>query len=177
MVGEAISRLSLAHTLETAVERIAELLQVEHLGVFLRDEGRLHAAAGRGLAAANEEVAARLVEALRGPLRARGTLQADVEGHEPALAAVRAALASAGQQSVIAVPLTAHEESIGLIVAYPGVRPLRPSETALVAALAAPLSVAVQNARLHEQARAQEDELTARARVGAPRVAPRQRAL
>ena len=90
IVAEAISRLSLAHTLETAVERIAELLQVEHVGVFLRDDGKLHAAAGRGLAAANEEVAARLVEALRGPLRARGTLQADVGGHEPALAAVRA---------------------------------------------------------------------------------------
>ena len=62
---------------------------------------------------------------------------------------------------MLAVPLTAQEESIGLIVAYPGARRLGESETALVAALAAPLAVAVQNARLHEQARAQEDELTA----------------
>ena len=59
------------------------------------------------------------------------------------------------------MPLTAQEESIGLIVAYPGDRRLGESETALIAALAAPLAVAVQNARLHEQARAQEDELTA----------------
>jgi serine phosphatase RsbU (regulator of sigma subunit) len=161
VVAEAISRLSLAHTLETAVERIAELLQVEHVGVFLREDGRLVAAAGRGAAAANDEVAARLVEALRGPLRARGTLQADVGGHEPALVAVRVSLTSAGQQSVIAVSLTAQEEPIGLIVAYPGGRRLRDSETALVAALAAPLAVAVQNARLHEQARAQEAELKA----------------
>ena len=161
VAAEAISRLSLAHTLETAVERIAELLQVEHVGVFLREDGRLRAAAGRGHAAANDDVAARLVEALRGPLRARGTLHANVDGREPALAAVRAALVSAGQQAVIAVPLTAQEESIGLIVAYPGARRLGESETSLIAALAAPLAVAVQNARLHEQARAQEDELTA----------------
>ncbi len=62
---------------------------------------------------------------------------------------------------MIAVPLTAQEESIGLIVAYPGDRPLGENETSLIAALAAPLAVAVQNARLHEQARAQEEELTA----------------
>jgi serine phosphatase RsbU (regulator of sigma subunit) len=57
--------------------------------------------------------------------------------------------------------LTAQEELIGLIVAYPGEQRVGESETALVAALAAPLAVAVQNAQLHERARAQEDELTA----------------
>jgi serine phosphatase RsbU (regulator of sigma subunit) len=160
VVAEAISRLSLAHTLETAIERIAELLQVEHVGVFLREDGHLLAAAGHGTAA-NDEVAARLLDALRGPLRARGTLLVHVDGQEAALAPVRAALAAAGEQSVLGVPLSAQEESIGLIVAYPGDRRLGESETALVAALGAPLAVAVQNARLHEQARAQEDELTA----------------
>ncbi len=161
VVAEAISRLSLAHTLETTVDRIAELLQVEHVGVFLREDGGLRAAATLGEAAANDDVAQRLVEALRGPLRARGTLHVDVEGREPALAAVRAALAAAGRRVVVAVPLTAQEESIGLIVVYPGDRRLGANETSLVAALAAPLAVAVQNARLHEQARAQEDEVTA----------------
>ncbi len=160
VVAEAISQLSLAHTLETAVERIAGLLQVEHVGVFLREDGRLHAAAGRGVAATDERVVAPLVAALRGPLRARGTVQAHVDGREPALAAVRAALAAAGQPSVVAVALTAQQEPIGLIVAYPGDRQLGDGETALVAALAAPLAVAVQNARLHEQARAQEAALT-----------------
>jgi serine phosphatase RsbU (regulator of sigma subunit) len=160
VVAEAISQLSLAHTLETVVERMAKLLQVEHVGVFLRDDGRLRAEAGRGAGATDDRVAASLVEALRGPLRARGILQADLDGREPALAAVRAALVAAGQQSVIAVPLTAQQESIGLIVAYPGDRRLGDGETALVAALAAPLAVAVQNARLHEQARAQEAALT-----------------
>ena len=160
VVAEAISRLSLAHTLETAIERIAELLQVEHVGVFLREDGRLLPAAGHGTAA-NVDVAARLLDALRGPLRARGTLLVRADGKEAALAPVRAALAAAGEQSVLGVPLSAQEESIGLIVAYPGDRRLGESETALVAALGAPLAVAVQNARLHERARAQEDELTA----------------
>jgi serine phosphatase RsbU (regulator of sigma subunit) len=161
VVAEAISQLSLAHTLETAVERIAELLQVEQVSVFLQDAGGLRAAAGSGRGAADEHVAARLAEALRGPLRARGSLHAGTEGREPQLAAVRAALRAAGRQAVLGVPLTVREESIGLIVAYPGARRLDESETALIAALAAPLAVAVQNARLHEQARAQEVELTA----------------
>jgi serine phosphatase RsbU (regulator of sigma subunit) len=159
LVADAISRLSLAHTLETAVERIAELLQVEQVGVFLHEDGELRAAAGRH-AADDEEVAARLVAALRGPLRARGTLHVNVEGDEPVLAEVRAALRAAGRQTVLAVPLKVREESIGLIVAYPGARRFGENEAAVVAALAAPLAVAVQNARLHEQARAQEDELT-----------------
>ncbi len=161
VVAEAISRLSLAHTLETAVERIGELLQVDQVGVFLQEDGRLRAAAGRGRGAADGDVATRLLEALHGPLRARGTLYATVQGREPALAAVRTALSAAGRDAVLGVPLIAQEEPIGLLVAYPGGRRLGESETALVAALAAPLAVAVQNARLHERARAQEDELTA----------------
>ena len=48
VVAEAISQLSLTHTLETAVERIAQLLQVEQVGVFLQEDDRLRAAAGRG---------------------------------------------------------------------------------------------------------------------------------
>jgi serine phosphatase RsbU (regulator of sigma subunit)/uncharacterized protein YigA (DUF484 family) len=161
VVAEAISRLSLAHTLETAVDRIAELLQAEHVGIFLKEGDDLLPAAGRGPAAGNEEVAALLLDALRGPLRARGSLYARVDGDEPALAAVRAALEAHAHRSVLAVPLAAQEEAIGLLVAYPGDRRLSESDTALAAALAAPLAVAVQNARLHERTRAQEEELTA----------------
>jgi serine phosphatase RsbU (regulator of sigma subunit) len=160
VVAEAISRLSLAHTLETAVDRIAERLHVDHVGVFLREEGGLLPAAGRGDVAANEDVAARLADAFRGPLRARGTIHAHVDGSEPALSSLRSALHSAKQRSVLAVQLTAHEESIGLLVVYPGQRNLGEGDASLVAALAAQLAVAVQNARLHERARASEAELT-----------------
>src|SRR3954451_11675798 len=100
VVGEAIARLSLTHTLETAVERIAELLQVDQVGVYLREDGRLFAAAGRDLAAGHDDVADRVAEAFAGPLRARASLHARVGGDEPALASVRTALATAGQYDV-----------------------------------------------------------------------------
>jgi len=151
VVGEAIARLSLTHTLETAVERIAELLQVEQVGVYLREEGQLFAAAGRGLAAGHDEIAARLSEALSGPLRARATIHARAGGQDAALAATRAALAAAGQRSAVAVPLLVQDESIGLLIVYPSRRAISESDIALLAALAAQLAVAVQNARLHER--------------------------
>jgi serine phosphatase RsbU (regulator of sigma subunit) len=151
VVGEAIARLSLTHTLETAVERIAELLQAEQVGVYLREEGQLFAAAGRGLAAGHDEIAARLSEALSGPLRARATIHARAGGQDAALAATRAALAAAGQRSAVAVPLLVQDESIGLLIVYPSRRAISESDMALLAALAAQLAVAVQNARLHER--------------------------
>jgi serine phosphatase RsbU (regulator of sigma subunit) len=151
VVGEAIARLSLAHTLETAVERIAELLQIEQVGVYLREEGHLFAAAGRGLGAGHEDVAERLYAALSGPLRARTAIHARAHDRDPALSATRSALTAAGQGAAVAVPLHVRDESIGLLVAYPGARAIGESDTALLSSLAAQLAVAVQNARLHER--------------------------
>jgi serine phosphatase RsbU (regulator of sigma subunit) len=160
VVGEAIARLSLAHTLETAVERIAELLQVEQVGVYLRENGRLFAAAGRGPAPPGDyDIAARFYEALAGPLRARSSIHARTYGTDAALAPVRAALIAAGQHSAVAVPLRVRDESIGLLVAYPGARAIGESDRALLTALAAQLAVAVQNARLHEQTKELGDRL------------------
>jgi serine phosphatase RsbU (regulator of sigma subunit) len=154
VVGEAISRLSLAHTLETAVERIAELLAIEQVGVYLREGGRLLAAAGRGLSAGHEDVAERLFDLALGPLRARATIEALVgDDNDPACAGVRAALREAGVEGALGVPLHVRDEPIGLLVAYPGSRRLAHTERALLASLGAQLAVAVQNARLHEQAK------------------------
>ncbi len=151
VVGAAIARLSLAHTLETAVERIAELLAVEQVGVYLLDDGRLVAAAGRGLAAGHEEVASQLLQVALGPLRARASVHVHARGTETALAGVRAALGAAGQRAALAVPLHVRDESIGLLVAYPGARLLAEGDVSLLTSLAAQLAVAVQNARLHER--------------------------
>jgi len=57
-----------------------------------------------------------------------------------------------GEPSVVAVPLHVQEESIGLLVVYPGERVLSDNDLALLTALAGQLAVAVQNARLHERA-------------------------
>jgi serine phosphatase RsbU (regulator of sigma subunit) len=152
VVGEAIARLSLAHTLETAVERIADLLSIERVGVYLRDEGRLATAAGRDLADGHEDVAHALLELSLGPLRARETIEVRQRSGDPALAAATRALAEAGVDSALAVPLRVHDESIGLLVAYPRARRPNAADRALLAALAGQLAVVVQNARLHDQA-------------------------
>src|SRR5205085_1572370 len=49
VLGQAISQLSLAHTLETAVARIAELLAIDRVAVYLRQDDRLQVAAAVGL--------------------------------------------------------------------------------------------------------------------------------
>jgi serine phosphatase RsbU (regulator of sigma subunit) len=151
VVSEAIARLSLAHTLETAVERISDLLQFERVGVFLHDHGRLYGAAGRGLAPEHDAVAQRLADVFLGPLRARTSVHARAGGREVALAAVRTALASVGEASAVGVPLQVREESVGLLAAFPGDRTLSESDLALLTALASQLAVVVQNARLHER--------------------------
>jgi serine phosphatase RsbU (regulator of sigma subunit) len=151
VVGEAISRLSLAHTLETAVERSAELLAIDRVGVYLLDNGRLLPAAGRALPAGHETIAERLLELALGPLRARATIEARIGDRDPAFTAVRAALRDAGVESALAVPLHVRDEAIGLLVAYPGSRTVAASDHTLLASLAAQLAVAVQNARLHER--------------------------
>jgi serine phosphatase RsbU (regulator of sigma subunit) len=142
VVGASIARLSLTHTLETAVDRIAELLRVERVGVYLRSDGRLQTAAGRSLTPGHEAVAEELFQAALGPLRARETLQV---GGRPALG----------------VPLRLREEPIGLLVLHPGARSLEESDLALLTSLASQLAVAVQNARLHEQATELGDALAA----------------
>jgi serine phosphatase RsbU (regulator of sigma subunit) len=152
VVSEAVSRLSLDHTLETAVERTSELLQVDAIGIYLRDNEQLLAAAGRAVAGGHAQVAQRASEAFFGPLRARSSLQVNLSGNDAALARLRAALRRVGETSVVAVPLQVQEESIGLLVVYPGERELSESDLALLTALAGQLAVAVQNARLHERA-------------------------
>ncbi len=68
------------------------------------------------------------------------------------LAPCEAALAAARVKAALAVPLRVHDETIGLLVAYPGRRRPDAGDRALLAALAGQLAVVVQNARLHEQA-------------------------
>jgi serine phosphatase RsbU (regulator of sigma subunit) len=153
VLGEAIARLSLSHTLETAVDRVASLLGVERLGVYLHDEeGRLTVAEARGLTGPHVEVAERLLEHSLGPFRARGMLEIADAALDLRLRDVAEARAAAGIDAAVAVPLLVTEELIGLLAVYPPRgRELAPDERALLSALAVQLGVAVQNARLHER--------------------------
>jgi serine phosphatase RsbU (regulator of sigma subunit)/putative methionine-R-sulfoxide reductase with GAF domain len=152
VVAQATAQLSLAHTLETAVDRVAELFGVERLGVYLADEEDLHPAAGTGLAGPHVRLAQRLLELASGPLRGRGLVEIADVTTDPRLAVVADAAAETGVDSAIAVPLVVGDETIGLLGVFPDRgRALTENEAALLRALAAQLAVAVQNAQLHEQ--------------------------
>jgi serine phosphatase RsbU (regulator of sigma subunit) len=154
VVGQAISQLSLAHTLETAVARVGELLEADRLAVYLREEDRLYAAAGLGLAGPHVRLAERLLDLTLGPFRSRGMFVVDDVAVDPRLTGVADAAAEAGIDAAIAVPLLARDEIIGLLGVFPpSGRVLTENESALLAALAAQLAVAVQNAQLHERAK------------------------
>ncbi|MDX6469555.1 MAG: hypothetical protein QOF75_1358 [Gaiellaceae bacterium] len=153
VVGQATAQLSLAHTLDTAVERLGELFAVEHVAVYLRAAAdRLTPAAGRGLAGPHARVAERLLEVALGTGRGRPVVEIADAWHDPRLRQARDAARESGIDSALAVPLMVRDEVIGLLAVYPqrGRRPTE-SEATLLAALAGQLAVAVQNARLHEE--------------------------
>jgi serine phosphatase RsbU (regulator of sigma subunit) len=149
VVGQAIAELSLSHTLDTAVDRVAELLGTQRVAVYLSGGRRLETAAERGLAGPH----LRIAEALAfGRFRSRAVIEIPDAAADPGLAGVRDAVAESGVDAAVSVPLRAGNELIGLLVAYlPRGRRLQANEEALLAALAGQLAVAVQNAGLHEE--------------------------
>ncbi len=152
VVGQAIAELSLSHTLETAVDRVAELLDTDRGALYLRQAGGLETAAERGLAGPHLRVAEGLLDVVLGRLRSRPVVEIRDASTDLRLGAVRDAVGEAGIEAVVVVPLRAAGELIGLLVAYlPASRRLRESESSLLAALAGQLAVAVQNAGLHEE--------------------------
>ena len=149
VVGQATAELSLAHTLETAVDVVAELLGVTSVALYLRgDDDRLTAAAERGLAGPHVRVAERLLELALGPARARAVVAVHDVATDPHLRDVRDAAREAGIDGALAVPLLVRDSVVGLLAVYSSSVP----DAALLAALAGQLAVAVQNAQLHEQA-------------------------
>jgi serine phosphatase RsbU (regulator of sigma subunit) len=152
VVGQAIAQLSLAHTLETAVDRLAELASSGQVAVYLREEGGLVAPASRGLAGPHEHVAERLLELALGPYRSRGFLFVEDLRNDPRLAGLERAVEESGVRRALFIPLLVHDEAIGALAAFrKRPRPYREGEEGLLLALSSQLAVAVQNARLHEQ--------------------------
>jgi serine phosphatase RsbU (regulator of sigma subunit) len=152
VVSQAIAQLSLAHTLETAVERVAELAASRQVAVYLREEGGLVAAASRGLSGPHGELAERLLDLALGPFRSRGFLFVEDLRADPRLAGLEAAVGEVGVRRALFVPLLVHDEAIGALAVYRRrARPYREGEEELLLALSGQLAVAVQNARLHER--------------------------
>ncbi|MBD0289794.1 MAG: SpoIIE family protein phosphatase [Thermoleophilia bacterium] len=152
VISQAIARLSLSHTLETAVERISELTASAHVAIYLREDGRLSAAAARGLGGSHTELAERLLELALGPFRGRGYLFISDLRRDPRLGGLEHVLEETGVRRALLVPLVVHEDVIGTLAVYKTrPRPYREGEEGLLIALSSQLAVAVQNARLHER--------------------------
>ena len=153
LVAQANAELSLSHALEITIDQVAELLDVECVAVYLREDGHLETAAAHGLTGPHLPVAERLLELCLGPYRGRGGLVVPDTELEPALASHRSRLATTGIEAALAVPLAVPDGVIGLLAVYPPRgRESSGDEQTLLAAIASQLAVAVQNARLHEQA-------------------------
>jgi serine phosphatase RsbU (regulator of sigma subunit) len=152
VISQAIARLSLSHTLETAVDRISELTASAHVAIYLREGERLTVAASRGLAHPHLDLADRLLELALGPFRGRGFLFIDDMRRDPRLVGLEDVLASTGVRRALVVPLVVRDEVIGALAVYKTrPRPYRAGEEGLLIALSSQLAVAVQNARLHER--------------------------
>ena len=160
IVGQAIAELSLAHTLETAVERVRELLVADRLAVYLLDDAeRLETAAERELTGPHLRVGERLLELTLGTARGRGLVLVPDAQDDLRLAGVRDVLEEVGMEAALGVLLRAGEQVIGLLAVYPERgRVLTESEDSLLRALAAQLAVAVQNAQLHERVERESGE-------------------
>jgi serine phosphatase RsbU (regulator of sigma subunit) len=155
VVGDAIAHLSLSHTLETAIERLGDLLGTDRIAVYLREDGRITTAASRGVDGPHEAIAGALLAAALDARREGGIVEIEDAAADERLAAVRAQAQEADVDSALALGLVVQDQPIGVLAVYPREpRPLTENERALLSALAAQLAIAVENARLHEQATA-----------------------
>jgi serine phosphatase RsbU (regulator of sigma subunit) len=154
VVSQAIAQLSLAHTLETAVERIAELTGSGHVGIYLREGDQLVTSAARGLDGVGSDLAERLLELALGPFRGRGYVFIEDMRRDARLHGLEATWDQTGIRRAIFIPLVVHDEVIGALGVFKTrPRPYREGEEGLLMALSSQLAVAVQNARLHERAK------------------------
>jgi serine phosphatase RsbU (regulator of sigma subunit) len=153
VVAEANADLSVTHTLEPTLRRVADLLEIERGAIYLRDGPRLEAAAAQGLAGPHTAVAERLLQLALGPLRGRGTIVVANALRDRRFSDVAAELEETGIEAAIGAPLVVAEGVTGLLALYPPAgRTPSEDEWALLRAVTAQLAVALQNSRLHERA-------------------------
>lgn len=149
--GQVIAELALEPTLKIAVERIATLLGVDRIAVYLNDDGRLHSAVARGLDGPHELLAPRLLELAQASGPVPSGVIVDEALTDERLELLREVLIETGVEALTAFPLEAGGETIGLLALYlPRDRIPGESEQILLEALSSQLAVAVHHARLHE---------------------------
>lgn len=155
-IAEVVSRsLDLEEVLAAALDKTLEVMGMESGEAFrLGDDGlTLRLLAHRGLSDAFVAQAGLLPlsEALGGDRPADGPVVRRVDAYPPGRS--RARLEAEGLQLLVAIPLTAKGRLLGMM--YLGTRApraLTESEEGLLAAVGQQVGVAVENARLYEQA-------------------------
>jgi serine phosphatase RsbU (regulator of sigma subunit) len=149
--GQVIAELALEPTLNNAIDRIATLLGVERIAVYLNDDGRLQTAVARKLDGPHELLAVRLLELAQASGQAPSGVIVEEALTDERLDSLQDMLLEIGVEAVSAFPLEASGETIGLLALYlPRDRIPGESEQILLEALSSQLAVAVHHARLHE---------------------------
>jgi serine phosphatase RsbU (regulator of sigma subunit) len=148
VVGQATAELSLAHTLETAVDLVAELVGASSAAIYLLTDEKLSTATERGLAGPHLRVAERLLELALGPARGNAIVEIADATRDSRLQDARTAAREAGIETALAVPLLVRDAVVGLLAVYGRTHE---QDATLLTALAGQLAVAVQNAQLHEE--------------------------
>jgi serine phosphatase RsbU (regulator of sigma subunit) len=153
VVAGANADLSLSRTVERVADRMSELLGIDRVAVYLRDDERLVTVVDLGLAGPHEAVAERLLEIALGGRGSRAPVVVPDAPADARFEGLAEVLETTRIEAAIAVPLFVPGGLTGLLALYPErSRVLGTAETALISTLAAQLAVAVQNATLHEQA-------------------------
>jgi serine phosphatase RsbU (regulator of sigma subunit) len=159
-VEQATAQLSVRAALAAAMQHAAVRTGVDRVAVYLRQGRGLNPAASRDVSGPHVRVAGRILELALGLHRGRHVVTIPNVAQEPALAAAADAAAEAGIHSALGIPLVAGREVIGLLAVYPRDGEDLPAvDEELLAAVAARLAAAIDNATAHERERMRAAEL------------------
>jgi len=153
LVDRTTADLSVVPRLEAAVEQVAEVLGVDRVAVYLSTEDdRLATAAARGVSGPHARVAERLLDVALARTSGKRVVEVSNASADARLHDLREVVRESGLESALAAPLLARGDVLGLLAVYPDLdRRLSSNELSLLAAVAAQVAVALQNAQLHEE--------------------------
>lgn len=157
LASAVASSMDVDELLETQLERVMGLFEARAGEIFLREEheGAFRLAIHRGTPAESfwELERFRAGEGVIGRVGKSGEpiWTSQLEGDPGYL---RPSVLATGVGTLVAVPLTARGSVVGVLtVAFEGVRPRNANQLGLLEAVGAGVGIAVENARLHRQAR------------------------
>jgi len=158
MVSES---LSLDHVLNTALDRVMEIMNVEIGGILLLDETTqtLSYRASRGLSTQFVKGAAGIAvgEGVAGIVAQEGTTLIVDDAQADSRISRRPIIAQEGLRGLIGVPLKSKEHVVGVLtIGSRARRSFTPQEVQLLTALGNQLGLAIENAQLYQEVQLRE---------------------